>query len=101
VCASIGEISEGRIMNSKMLISHRVEVTSKQNGCGLTLASGSAPHSCLLRIGRVKVRKLTGWDKDSLVGKQKPCKQNKKFIHYFPSAGRCSAISRKAGLHHA
>jgi len=27
-------------------------------------------------------------------------KQNKEFIHYFPSTGRCSAISRKAGLHH-
>jgi len=27
-------------------------------------------------------------------------KQNKEFIHYFPSAARCSAIARKAGLHH-
>ena len=28
-------------------------------------------------------------------------KQNKEFIRYFPSAGRGSAISGKAGLHHA
>jgi len=28
-------------------------------------------------------------------------KQNKEFIHYFPSAGRCSSTSRKAGLCHA
>jgi len=28
-------------------------------------------------------------------------KQNKEFIHYFPSACRCSAISRKSGLHRA
>jgi len=27
-------------------------------------------------------------------------KQNKELIHYFPSSGRCSAISRKAGLHY-
>ena len=27
-------------------------------------------------------------------------KQNKEFIHCFPLAGRCSAIPRKAGLHH-
>jgi len=27
-------------------------------------------------------------------------KQKKEFIHYTPSAGRCSAVSRKAGLHH-
>jgi len=27
-------------------------------------------------------------------------KQSKEFIHYFPLAGRCSAISRKAALHH-
>jgi len=49
------------------------------------------------------MRKIVGQDKDSLIGKQKECvqaKQNMEFIHYFPSAGRCSAISRKAGLHH-
>jgi len=28
-------------------------------------------------------------------------KQNKELIPYFPSAGRCSAFSSKAGLHHA
>jgi len=28
-------------------------------------------------------------------------KQNDEFIYYFPSAGRCSAVSRKAGLHQA
>lgn len=36
-------------------------------------------------------------------GKQKLCtqaKQNKEFIHYFPWAGRFSAIPRKEGLHH-
>jgi len=27
-------------------------------------------------------------------------KRNKEFIHYFPSAGRCSDISSKAGLQH-
>jgi len=27
-------------------------------------------------------------------------KQNKEIIHHFPSAGRCSAISRKARLRH-
>jgi len=35
--------------------------------------------------------------------KQKPRtqeKQNQEFIRYFPSAGRWSAISGKAGLHH-
>jgi len=28
-------------------------------------------------------------------------KQTKEFIHHFPLASRCSAIPRKAGLHHA
>jgi len=28
-------------------------------------------------------------------------KKNEEFIHYFPLAGRCSATSRRAGLHHA
>jgi len=28
-------------------------------------------------------------------------KQNKEFIHSFPLAGRCSAISKTAGIHHA
>jgi len=35
--------------------------------------------------------------------KQNPrvqAKQNKQLIHCCPSAGRCSAISRKAGLRH-
>ena len=48
----------------------------------------------------VKVRELMVSDKDSLLGKAKAVqsKQNKKFIHYLPSAARCSATSRKAGL---
>lgn len=51
------------------------------------------------RVRTVKVRKLVGWDKDRLVGKAKAVcteKQNKEFIQHFPSASRCSAISRKS-----
>lgn len=58
------------------------------------------------KFRKVKMRELLGWDKDprSLLYfkvKQKLCiqtKQNNKSIHYFPSAGRYSASSRKAGL---
>jgi len=49
------------------------------------------------------VTKQMGSYKDSLIGKVKPAhvsKGNKEFIHHFPWAGRCSDISRKAGLHH-
>lgn len=48
----------------------------------------------------VKVQGLLGWDKVYLV-KWKLCtqtKQNKELICYFPSAGRCSSTSLKAGL---
>jgi len=31
---------------------------------------------------------------------RKQAKRKKAISHYFPLAGRCSAISRKAGLHH-
>jgi len=53
------------------------------------------------RIKRTKVRKLVGSDKDTLIGKAKTmqAKQTKEFIHCFLSAGRCSAILRKAGLY--
>lgn len=47
-------------------------------------AGNSVPHSCLLtlhwveeRIGRVKVRKLIGWHKDSFIGKAKAVHTNK------------------------
>jgi len=57
------------------------------------------------RIGKVKMRQFVGCDKGNLIGKAKAVqaqiKQNKEFIHYFPSSGRCSAINRKAGLCHA
>lgn len=52
---------------------------------GLTPSSKQAPHSYLLtpawkmeRIGRVKVRKLMGWDKNSLITekKKKSCTSN-------------------------
>jgi len=45
-----------------------------------------------------------GSHKDILIGKAKAAlssKPNKEVIHCFSSAGRCSPISRKAGLHHA
>lgn len=54
-------------------------------------------------IGTVEVRKLSGREKNSLIGKAKlnmRTKQNKEFIHNV-SAGRCLAISRKAEFHHA
>ena len=52
---------------------------------GLTPASSWAPHSCSLtlpprmgeRIIKVKVRKLMGWDKDSLIGKAKATQASK------------------------
>lgn len=37
-------------------------------------------------ISRVKVRKLAGWNKDN---SPMQTNQNKGFIHYIPSAGRC------------
>lgn len=54
---------------------------------------------------REKVRKLTDQDKDSLTGRAKAAhaseaKQDEELIHHFPVAGRCSAVSRKTGLHH-
>lgn len=55
------------------------------------------------RIRRVKGKKLVGWDKDSLAGKAKfmHASKAKQEIHSpFPMAGRYSAVSRKAGLHH-
>jgi len=45
-----------------------------------------------------KQEKFMGRDEDSLISKAEwhmQAKQNKEFIHYFPSVGRCSAISRK------
>jgi len=54
-------------------------------------------------IRTAEVRKLSGRDKSSLIGKAKlntQAKQNKEFIHYI-SAGRCLAISREAGFHDA
>ena len=62
------------------------------------------PHEMGDRTGKVKVTKLMDWDKDCLIGKAKTInasKANKEVIRYFSSASRCSAISRKAGLHHA
>jgi len=56
------------------------------------------------RIGRAKARKLMGQGKSGLISQEKvhvQAKENKEFVHCFLSAGRCSAISRKAGLHHA
>lgn len=44
------------------------------------------------------------WDKDTLLEEKNLCtqaKQKKEFIHYFPSAGRCSAASWTAELPHA
>jgi len=55
------------------------------------------------RIRTEKARKLVGQDKDNSIRKAKQHvqeKQNKEFIHYFPSAGRCLAISKEAELHH-
>lgn len=55
------------------------------------------------RMGRVKVRKLVGWDKDNLIGivhKSKWKKKEKKKIHSFPPADRCLTVSRKTRLHH-
>ena len=43
------------------------------------------------RIRRLKVRKVVGWDKDSLIAKAKlhmQAKQSKEFIHYLPPAGK-------------
>lgn len=42
-------------------------------------------------------------DKESLISEAKVYvqpKQNKEFARYFPLAGRCFPISRKAGLRH-
>lgn len=42
-------------------------------------------------------------DKENLIGKQKSfkkAKQNMEVINIFPLAGRCSAMSRRAGPHH-
>lgn len=55
-------------------------------------------------IGRLKVGRFMGWDEHSLINKAKvylQAKQNKEFIPYFLSPDKSSAISRKAGLHHA
>ena len=67
-----------------------------------------APHSCLLTIHLGWGRESEGqkWENSwfeirivyNLMSK---AKQNKEFVTYFPLAGRCSAISRTAGLHHA
>jgi len=53
------------------------------------------------RIRKVNVEEFVGRDKDSLLGKAKnrcTSKKRKESIHYFPSAGRCSATPRKQGL---
>lgn len=52
---------------------------------------------------QINLKNLMGWDKENLLGKAKSActsktKQNNKLIHYFPSAGRYSALSRKAEL---
>lgn len=52
------------------------------------------------RARKAKVTKLVGLNKDSLLGETKIHMQAKEKIHYFPSAARCSAISKEAGLHH-
>jgi len=55
------------------------------------------------RIGRVKVRNLMGGDKESLIGKAKAVQASKanQGIHSpVLITGRCSASSRRAGLHH-
>lgn len=62
-------------------------------------------HSSLVAWGRermVKVKKVVGWNRDHLIGKAKAAWANKAkqgLINYFPLAGRCSTISRKAKLH--
>lgn len=46
------------------------------------------------RIRKAKAKKPISQDKESLIGEAKICakaKQNKKFVHHFPSAGRCLA----------
>jgi len=54
------------------------------------------------RIAKAKVRKLIGRGKESSIGKAKAScvSKVKELIHYFPLAGRCLDISRKAGLYH-
>lgn len=68
-------------------------------GC-LTMACSKAPHSCLLRLIRIKGGKLLVWDKDNLIVEAKAIpKWNKELIPYFPSlTSRCSAFPRRAGL---
>lgn len=53
-------------------------------------------------IGRVKVRKLAGGDKDSLIGTTKATSisRAKQGIHSAHPTGRCSGIPRKAELPH-
>lgn len=52
---------------------------------------------------KVKMRKLVGRDKGSLVSKARAVhasRTNEEFTHHSPWASRCSAISKKAGLYH-
>lgn len=53
----------------------------------------SCPSGMGKRCGRAKVRKFLGHNEDSLIGEGKlhvQAKQNKKFNHCLPPAGRCS-----------
>ena len=80
--------------------------------CGLTPAGSSAPHSHSFTPPQVRweresegQKQENSWVKIKAVEqvKQKLCtqaKQNKEFFHHFWSASWCSAILRKAGLHH-
>lgn len=55
------------------------------------------------RLGRIKVRAPTGWDKDRLTSQitARHASQVKQGTRWpLPWAGRCSAIHRNSGLHH-
>lgn len=72
-------------------------------------ADSSAPPSVLLTPpqwdgpewdGQIE-EKLVAWDNDSLMSEAKwhaQAKWQKEFIHHFPTAGRCFALSKEAGF---
>lgn len=70
--------------------------------------SNTQPHAQFLAVGwqkdlEVQKQKHLCQGKNGLINEAKPSVQAKKykdFSYHFPWAGKCSAVSRKAGLHH-
>lgn len=78
---------------------HFLVIPTQSNCCGVTPASNYAPPSWLVtnssgtgeRIGKVKVEKIMGWDKDRLLGKGKPAHRRK------AKQGICSGVQPYPG----